>query len=330
MQLSASNSVADSILVADIGGTNARFAFTQAGQECPPLLAQHRVATTDFATLKDALLDYLGRHPQQRPARAVLAVASAVTGDAIKITNNPWAFSISQLGREIGMPVEVINDFTAMASVLPVLKVDDLQAVGTAQPSNRAQATSRCYAVVGPGTGLGVGGVIVQGGRAVVIQSEGGHVGFAPGNAYELELLKALLTRYPRVSAERLISGSGLGNLLQAVAAVEGQATLELTPAQITETATADPHGLCARTLRVFAELLGSFAGDVALALGAWDGVFLPGGVTQKLLPWIMDGGFRQRFEDKGRHSAILQRIPTQIITHPQAGLLGTAVHATA
>lgn len=316
------------ILVADIGGTNARFALTRAGTP-PPLDALHQVATADHASLASALHDYLAASGA-RPARAVLAVASAVTGDAVKITNNPWAFSIRALADELGMAVEVINDFTAMASVLPALQPADLQAIGSALPAGRETASRRCYAVVGPGTGLGVGGVIAQDGRSVVIESEGGHVSFAPTNPYEIELLRVLLLRFGRVSAERLISGTGLVNLHQAVAAVEGQAVTAISPAEIQLAASAEPEGLSARTLRVFAELLGSFAGDVALALGAWDGVFLPGGVTQKLLPWIAEGGFRRRFEDKGRHSAILQRIPTQVVVHPQPGLLGTAVHAVA
>ena len=170
--------------------------------------------------------------------------------------------------------------------------------------------------------------MIVERGRSVVIESEGGHVGFAPGTAYELELLRVLLPRFGRVSAERLISGTGLVNLYDAVRAVDGLPADPLTPPQISAAAERDPQGPAARTLQVFAELLGAFAGDVAMAFGAWDGVLLPGGVTQKLLPWIEAGGFRRRFEDKGRHGAILQRIPTQVILHPQAGLLGTAAYA--
>lgn len=318
----------NTILVADIGGTNARFALARRGAGARPELdALRQVATSDYPSLKDAALAYLQARPGPRPRRAVFAVASAVTGDAIKITNNPWAFSIAQLAADLGVELQVINDFTAMALVLPVLAAADLQAIGTVAP--RAVVDGRrCYAVVGPGTGLGVGGVIVEHGRSVVIQSEGGHVGFAPGTDYEIELLRVLLPRFGRVSAERLISGSGLVNLHDAVRAVEGLEAAPLTPAQISAAAAVDPHGVCAKTLQVFAEMLGAFAGDIALAFGAWDGVLLPGGVTQKLLPWIAAGGFRRRFEDKGRHGAILQRIPTQVITHPQAGLLGTAVLA--
>lgn len=317
------------VLVADIGGTNARFALARRGDAGRPEL-QHvqQAATADFASLHDAAAAYLKQTGAQ-PQRAVFAVASAVTGDAIKITNNPWSFSITRLAADLGLQLQVINDFTAMARVLPVLAAGDLQAIGGVA-SRAAVGERRCYAVVGPGTGLGVGGVIVENGRGVVIQSEGGHLGFAPGNDYEIELLKALLPRFGRVSAERLVSGTGLVNLHDAVRAVAGLPEQMLTPEQISEAAAADADGICAKTLTVFAELLGAFAGDVALVFGAWDGVFLPGGVTQKLLPWISAGGFRRRFEEKGRHSAILQKIPTQVITHPQAGLLGTAVQALA
>jgi glucokinase len=318
------------VLVADIGGTNARFALAHRGSTARPELVDiQQVATADHASLKDAAEAYLQQHGKStRPQRATFAIASAVTGDAIKITNNPWSFSIKQLAADLGVQLEIINDFTAMARVLPVLAAGDLQPIGNV--ASRAVEGRRCYAVVGPGTGLGVGGVIVEHGRGVVIQSEGGHLGFAPGNAYEIELLKVLLPRFGRVSAERLISGTGLVNLHDAVRAVEGLGAETLTPEQISERAAADANCACAKTLQVFAELLGAFAGDVALAFGAWDGVFLPGGVTQKLLPWIEAGGFRKRFEDKGRHAAILQKIPTQVITHPQAGLLGTAVQALA
>lgn len=325
-----------SLLVADIGGTNARFALTEPGAAQPPLRHQQAVVTADFASLRGAVEHYLGQLPaaEARPRRAVFAVASAVTGDAVKITNNPWAFSIRELGAQLQLDaLDVINDFTAMASVLPVLHDADLQTIGNVAraPSPTAGAGERrCYAVVGPGTGLGVGGVIVERGRSVVIESEGGHVGFAPGTAYELELLRVLLPRFGRVSAERLISGTGLVNLYDAVRAVDGLPADPLTPPQISAAAERDPQGPAARTLQVFAELLGAFAGDVAMAFGAWDGVLLPGGVTQKLLPWIEAGGFRRRFEDKGRHGAILQRIPTQVILHPQAGLLGTAAYAAA
>lgn len=319
------------VLVADIGGTNARFALARRGAaERPELAAVQQVATAEFASLKDAAEAYLQQQPSgARPQRAVFAVASAITGDAIKITNNPWSFSIRQLAADLGVQLELINDFTAMARVLPVLAAGDLQPIGSVGV-RRAAGERRCYAVVGPGTGLGVGGVIVESGRDTVIQSEGGHIGFAPGTPYEIELLKVLLPRFGRVSAERLVSGTGLVNLHDAVRAVDGLPEQVLTPEQISENAAADPNGACAKTLQVFAELLGAFAGDLALAFGAWDGVFLPGGVTQKLLPWISAGGFRKRFEDKGRHASILARIPTQVITHPQAGLLGTAVQALA
>ncbi len=326
--MSEPSALPSTILVADIGGTNARFALTTTGEARPPLHHLQQVATADFASLSDALRGYLREH-HGKASRAVIAVASPVAGDAIKITNNPWAFSIRQLAVDIGMPVEVINDFTAMASVLPALQRQDLESIGDVPPpAERAESTSRCYAVVGPGTGLGVGGVIVRKGHAAVIQSEGGHVGFAPGTPFEIELLRVLLPRFGRVSAERLISGSGLSNLHQAVCEVEGLASTTMSAAEISAAARENPDSPSARTLSVFAELLGSFAGDVALALGAWDGVLLPGGVTQKLLPWIEAGGFRRRFEDKGRHSAILKRIPTDVIVHPQAGLLGAAVHA--
>lgn len=322
-------SVASTILVADVGGTNARFALTHGTLGQPPLDAMQQVATSAYASLGDALAQYIGA-AAGKADRAVLAVASAVTSDAIKFTNSPWSFSVRELSARLGLPVTVINDFTAMASVLPALQPQDLHSIGQLPAISRDAGAPCTYAVVGPGTGLGVGGVMLRGGHPTVIQSEGGHVGFAPGTLFEIELLRVLMQRHERVSAERLISGSGLVPLHEAICIVEGKPVEATEPRFITERAAAEPDGVCARTLEVFVELLGSFAGDIALAFGAWDGVFLPGGVTQKLLPWIEAGGFRRRFENKGRHSAILQRIPTDVITHPQAGLLGTAVYALA
>ena len=318
------------ILVADIGGTNARFALTRAGDARvkPPLEAVQKLATEDHPSLLEAARTYLRGLGGERPQRAVFAVASAVTTDQIKFTNSPWSFSIAELSRELGLTLSVINDFTAMARVLPVLEAADLDVVGGVAPDPKVQKPRRSFAVLGPGTGLGVGGVIVEGSGATVIQSEGGHVGFAPGNEAEIELLRVLAKRYGRISAERLVAGPGLVNLHDALREIDGLPPREITPEQITQAAQDGSDEVCNRVVRRFTELLGAFAGDVALAFGAWDGVFLSGGVAQKLQPFIERGDFRRRFEDKGRHAALLKAIPTQLITHALPGLLGSAVQA--
>lgn len=313
-------------LVANIGGTHARFGLalpSRAGR--PEVVAVGQYLTADFASFSDAAGHYLGGVGAEKPTQGVFAVASAVTGDQVKITNNPWTFSIREMRRDLRLDgVRVINDFSALSRSLPWLQPGDVHAIG-AVPPRSAPGVDATYAVVGPGTGLGVGCLAMRGGQGVVIESEGGHVSFAPGDRYEMRVLELLFERYGRVSAERLISGTGLLNLYQAVCAIEGTPAQLETPAAVTAHAVADRAGPCGRTLELFWSLLGSFAGDAALSFGAWDGVFIAGGVAQKILPWLEAGAFRRRFEDKGRHQALMRAIPTQVVLHPHAELLGVA-----
>jgi glucokinase len=315
-------------LVADIGGTHARFGLASpASAGRPEVYAVKRYLTADFASLTAAAAHYLQEVAAPKPpSQGVFAVASAVTGDQVKITNNPWAFSIRAVGRDLGFAaIQVINDFSALSRSLPLLGTADLDPIGSVAAKPPAERGHTTYAVVGPGTGLGVGGLTIWQGRAAVMDSEGGHIGFAPGDPYELKVLELLLQQFGRVSAERLISGTGLLNLHRAVCAIEGCAAGLSTPAEITAEAQARPGGVCDRTLALFCELLGSFAGDAALMFGAWDGVYLAGGVVQKVLPWLAAGGFRRRFEAKGRHAGLMRTIPTQVVKHPHAELLGAA-----
>lgn len=314
-------------LVADIGGTHARFGLALPAAGKPELRSVKRYLTADFASLTEAATHYLQDvSAAGEPVRGVFAVASAVTGDTVKITNNPWSFSIRAVGRDLGFAaIQVINDFSALSHSLPLLGAADLDPIGEARPGPMPVDGNATYAVVGPGTGLGVGGLAIRQGRAVVIDSEGGHVSFAPNDPYEFKVLEVLLQQFGRISAERVISGTGLLNLYRAICAIEGRPAGLSSPAEITAQAQAQPDSAGGRTLTLFCELLGSFAGDVALTLGAWDGVYLAGGVAQKVLPWLAAGGFRRRFEAKGRHAGLMQTIPTQVVKHPHAELLGAA-----
>ncbi|HVT33988.1 MAG TPA: glucokinase [Nevskiaceae bacterium] len=312
-------------LVGDIGGSHARFALARLAGSVPAIEAVEQLSTKDYATLADAARHYLQRLPRESaPLRAVLAVASPVTGDQIKITNNPWSFSVAQLARELGFAsVEVINDFAAISLALPLLGAADLKVIGPELPA--PPKADRTYAVVGPGTGLGVSGLTVRGGRSAVIESEGGHIGYAPVTPHEIDILRELTARFGRVSAERLASGTGVVNLYQAVCALQGVPAPHAEAAAIAAEAAADANSVSARVLRLFCEILGGFAGDIALSYGAWDGVFLAGGVAQKLCSWIEQGGFRERFEAKGRHQGLMQSVPTWLIVNPHVGLLGAA-----
>ncbi|NGY06805.1 glucokinase [Solimonas terrae] len=316
-----------SFLVADIGGTNARFAIADAdGQGRPTLAAIRELRASEYPTLAAAAGDYLASLGTERPRTGVFAVASPVTSDAIRFTNSPWSFSVRALQTELALEALVlINDFAAVAHAVANLRRDDVRAIGVDTTTLAGDGGDGHYVVLGPGTGLGVGALARRGGVSIVIETEGGHVGFAPGNAYELKLLEALWRDHPRISAERLLSGQGLLNLYRAVCAVDGEPASVDTPEQISRQAAAAPESACGRSVALFCELLGAFAGDAVLMHGAWGGVYLAGGITQKLLPWIERGGFRGRFESKGRFETLMKRVPVLAITHPQPGLLGAA-----
>jgi len=317
-------------LVADIGGTHARFALATPDHQGRPVLTSMRELTVaHFSSMAQAALHYMQQIDAPRPRRSVIAVASAVTGDEIKMTNNPWSFSIAGLQQQLGLEgIEVINDFAAIAMAIPHLAPAEFEPVGAvAAPAPGLKPERRC-AVVGPGTGLGVCGLLVRQGRVIVIESEGGHVAFAPGNDYEIAILRYMMSRHARVSVERLVSGPGLQNLYQAVCAVEGAAAVVRTPEGITAGAKVGAEAACGRAVELFCSILGGFAGDVALMYGAWDGVYLGGGMTTTLLPWICGGEFRQRFENKGRYGSLMQKIPTAAIAHAQPGLLGAGARA--
>ena len=325
------------VLVADIGGTNARFALVDAGNRADPALFWiRRYAVAQFDSLAAAIVHYLNETAVPvAPRRAVLAVAAPVKGDRISITNNPWAFSIAELRDALRFEaMAVINDFAANSMSLPFLKPGDVRAIG---PSGNAGIyrggtgdQDRTFAIIGPGTGLGVGALLLRGGRAIPIESEGGHISFAPENAYEFAILESARKHFERVSYERLICGPGLMNLYRAVCDIEGVSPSAQTPEQVTALAGGNPEDLHFRTLDLFCGILGACAGDVALIFGAWDGVYLAGGMLPTLMPWLTAGSFRRRFEAKGRYRQAMQAVPTVAVLHPDPGLLGAAARALA
>jgi glucokinase len=181
---------------------------------------------------------------------------------------------------------------------------------------------------MGPGTGLGVGGLLLRDGSCSVLESEGGHAGFAAHTAEDVEILHRLNQRFGRVSNERMICGNGLVNLYLALADIAGQPVEELSPEDITARAVSGEDPLCVRTVETLAGIFGSVAGDLVLTMGGWDGVYLTGGVLPSLLPWLQHGGFRERFEAKGRFRDTMEQVPTVAITHSEPGLLGAAALA--
>jgi glucokinase len=316
-------------LVADIGGTHARFAIAGVSGNAtdnPDVVLAHpqTYQVLEFESLGAALLDYLGRiPPSHRPSHAVLAVASAVTNDKVEFTNSRWSFSISALETQLKFErLEVINDFAAVAWALPSLKDNELETVGAIQPFS-AQKPG-VYATLGPGTGLGVAALKIENQVCTVLETEGGHISFAPRNDDEIKILKFLQKDYQRVSYERLLCGSGLLNLYRARCDLMQRPVTLSTPEAVSSAARQGDWAANAAAMD-FCSILGAFAGDTALMFGAWQGVYLSGG----LLPHLMDEKgntlFREAFEDKGRFSSLLMKTPTCIIKRSDIGKLGAA-----
>jgi len=321
------------VLLADIGGTNARFALADTSAPVPLLEDSVRgFAVADFPSLADAAQHYLDEVGAGQSGldigNGVFAVAGRVDGDEARITNHPWVISLSRTRDALGFDdLRLVNDFAAQAMALPLLGRQDVVAIGIPDWTPEPQARHRTYAVIGPGTGLGVGGLIIRDGRAFPLETEGGHVSFAPGTPQEIEILQRLSAQFGRVSIERLICGPGLVNLHRALSEIAGEDPGNLQPADVTaRAATGDARSNNA--IDMFCAVFGAVAGDLVLTLGAWDGVFLTGGLVPKLLTSLQHSGFRQRFEHKGRFSANMARVPTLAIVHPRPGLLGAAAIA--
>jgi glucokinase len=307
-------------LLGDIGGTNARFAWV-AGPGQPP--GASAVYPCDrFTSLEAAIEHYLNEHGRPAPRWAAIGIANPVTGDQVRMTNRDWAFSISDMKRRFGLDrLLVINDFTALALALPALQPGDLEQVGGGQVVRDAPV-----GLLGPGTGLGVSGLIPGfDGRLVPIQGEGGHATLAPADDLEDSVIRILRRRFGHVSAERALSGPGLVNLLQAVCEHQGVAALDWPASRIAAAAVDGSHPQCVAALDLFCSLLGNVAGNVALTLGARGGMFIGGGIVPRLGDWFARSRFRERFEDKGRFRPYLQAIATFVVKAPNPALIGVA-----
>jgi glucokinase len=316
------------VLIADIGGTNARFALTDPEAATPVLREQQSLPAEEFASLQHAAEHYLDS-VGVRPVRASIAVACPVSGDEVRLTNRAWAFSQAELKHALGLDqLKVINDFGAVAYAVPALGTDDRVLLhGNGELPPRGPVT-----VIGPGTGLGVALLIgdAQSGWRVV-ETEGGHVSFAPQSDEELTISRWIGARYGRCSNERLLCGPGIAHIDAALAAgadlsvAPDWAKHLRDPADIVAAAL-DGRDLAARrTLAQFCAVLGSVAGDAALIHGAHT-VMIAGGIVPRFVPFLKSSAFRERFLAKGRFAAYLESVSIQVITHPQPGLLGAAV----
>ncbi len=309
------------LIVGDIGGTNARFAL--ANQTHPGVHEIVELKCADFETSEGAIRHVLDRFGARAPDAMCLAAAGPVVDGSIDVTNNHWLISSEHLASEFDVDaVRLLNDFEAIAYSLPFLAAEDRATIGT---PHGVALSGRDFnvAVLGPGTGLGVAGLIGRDRRLIPITGEGGHVGFAPETELQAELLQALWSRFERVSAERLVAGSGIENIYAALTDVRGVQTAPLKAPEIF--AVAESSALAAEAVGVFFEVMGQVAGDLALTMGAWDGVYIAGGIAKRYPDTLAGSRFRAAFVGKGRHGHILQRVPTYLITHDQPGLLGAS-----
>lgn len=295
-------------LLADVGGTNARFAMLYAGRSMPSDLA---VLPCDrHASLLDAIIGYLAQHTVVTPRWCAIGIATPVTGDRVRMTNHPWSFSIRELQAALGLErLVVVNDFTALALALPHLREADLRQIGAGVPRPNAPR-----ALLGAGTGLGVAGLLPAGATQLPVVGEGGHVTLAAQDDGEDAVLRVLRRRFGHVSAERALSGPGLVNLYLACCEIAGRTALALEAGQVTQRALNDEDPQCRRAVELFFAFLGSTAGNLALTLGAFGGVYVGGGIAPRLLGLMEASPFRERFEAKGRFADYLREIPTWVI----------------
>lgn len=310
-------------LLADVGGTNARFALE---------VAPGRVELIDvlpcksYPTLADALRAYLASPKVQAAGygkirHAAIAIANPITGDFVRMTNHHWEFSIEAMRRECAFDtLLVINDFTALARAVPHLSAAQKRQVGSG-----AVREGSPIGLLGAGTGLGVSGLIPTADSWTALLSEGGHVTFSPADETEVAILQFAWREYEHVSAERLMSGDGLELIYRALAHHAGQPDEKLAAADISRRALAGSDPLCGQVIDTFCGMLGTVAGNLAVTLGAQGGVYIGGGIVPRLGDRFDSSPFRERFERKGRFVNYLAQVPTFVITAEYPAFLGVS-----
>jgi glucokinase len=309
--------VLDRVLLADIGGTNARFALMDRGEIGP---VEH-LKVADFSSATDAVAAFLGRHAAGAPpAAAALGVAGPVQNNRCVITNSRWVIDGSELQKLFGFrTARVLNDFEALAWSLPALQPSDLFPVGAQSPIAAAPMLA-----IGPGTGFGAACFYRHDTQPFAVVTEAGHATLPATSEREEQVIGELRRRLGHVSIERgALSGSGLENLYAALAAVDGVAAPDRDPAAITSAALDGSCGISRAALDMFCSLLGSVAGNLALTFCAQGGVFIAGGIVPRFADHLVESNFRTQFESKGRYQSYLRDIPIHIIVNPDASFIG-------
>ena len=312
------------ILIGDIGGTNARFAVIMdaASEAGEPQIVQ----TANFSTIDDAIRSAVLDRLSVAPRSAVIAVAGPVDGDAIALTNCPWVVRPKGMFTTVGLhDIVILNDFEAQA--LAVVALDDryLEKIGGGAPEPNAGRV-----VLGPGTGLGVAGLIHSGGKWIPVPGEGGHMDIGPRTPRDYQIFPHIEPIEGRISGEQILCGRGLVSTYRAVAKADKKTPRFTTPAEVTKAALEMADATAEEALELFVTCLGRTAGDLALVFKSRGGVFLTGGIAQKIVPALKAGNFRAAFDDKAPHSEWMATIPAYVITHPLAALAGLAAYARA
>lgn len=311
------------IVVADIGGTHARFAIAEIGAgKVLGLRHETVLKTAHFASLQTAWESFGAQIGRPLPRVAGMAVACPVQGKVLKFTNNPWVIRTGTLKAELKLDhVTLLNDFAAVGHA--VVHLDNAHFTRICGPDTPLPHTGQ-ISVIGPGTGLGVAQVVRTPDHYRVLPTEAGHITFASFDSLEDAILALLRKRYARVSAERIVSGPGLANLYEALAALEGKPALVGDDKALWAMALEGRDSLAVAALDRFCLAFGAFAGDIALAHGA-DAVVIAGGLGGRLAQTLKRSGFAQRFAAKGRFEALMAAIPVRVITYDEPGLFGAA-----
>jgi len=310
------------ILVADIGGTHARFGIVEPWENARPHLTRRiDFDSQDYAGFAAALRRYVAQAELGTvPRAAAIAAAGPVTAGRVALTNRQWSISESELHGLGFVQVALINDFAALAYSVETLGPQDVRSIG---PEVEGLADSP-VSIIGAGTGFGVSCLVRQGTQSLPLITEGGHIAFAPIDDQQIRILEALQRQFGRVSVERILSGPGLENLYRVYQQSLGRTAASLSAAELTTRALAgEPE--CRAILHLFCSIYGSVAGDIALAHGARGGVIVGGGIAQRIAPFLLESAFRRQFENKGRLSAYVKAIPTKLLLDPDAALRGAA-----
>lgn len=303
-------------LIADIGATHTRCALLD---DRGHVLSPETVHNADFTGVEGLLKIYLDhRRASDRPRRAAIAIAAPVLDDEVRMLNIDWRLSQVALKDALGLHgLIVVNDFAAVAWGLPNLASGDRKQLGGGAAAPRAP-----LAVLGPGSGLGVAGIVPSADSWAAVSTEGGHVTLAAANDEESRVIEHVREKFGHCSAERLLSGPGLVHLYTAMSELAGRGTPTVTPADVTALAR-QGEPLARDTLQMFFAMLGTVAGNLVLTFGARGGVFIAGGIVPRFIDLLERSPFLERLYAKGRYRSYMEQIPSYVLTHPQPAFLG-------